>query len=187
MPDFILPAVKTCKKCFIEKPLTDFGSRKDVRCGLRPVCKECQKSVNKAWRDNNPNRRKLYYAEHREEELSRMKKVDRTIFYKKNRSRLIECSLKWARENAGIMAARAMHRLALKRTATPSWADFVLIEGLYQESDRRSQETGIRWHVDHIVPLKSLLVCGLHVQDNLAVIPAAENIAKSNRYWPDMP
>ncbi len=30
-------------------------------------------------------------------------------------------------------------------------------------------------------------LCGLHVEHNLRVIPAAVNLAKKNFYWPDMP
>jgi hypothetical protein len=41
--------------------------------------------------------------------------------------------------------------------------------------------------VDHVVPLKSPLVCGLHCEANLELIPANDNFRKGNRHWPDMP
>lgn len=47
--------------------------------------------------------------------------------------------------------------------------------------------TGIQYHIDHIVPLKSGLVCGLHWPENIQIITATENIKKGNRYWPNMP
>lgn len=61
------------------------------------------------------------------------------------------------------------------------------IRKLYDEAARLTRETGIKHHVDHIVPLKSPVVSGFHVEHNLQVIPKLVNLAKGNRYWPDMP
>lgn len=75
---------------------------------------------------------------------------------------------------------------AQKLNATPKWADKGEIKRIYKRSRQLTIETGVQHHVDHIVPLKSKFVCGLHVPANLEPIPATANKAKSNLYWPDM-
>jgi hypothetical protein len=71
--------------------------------------------------------------------------------------------------------------------ATPAWANKFFITEAYHLAKLREKICGGKWHVDHIVPLKSAIVCGLHVENNLRVIPGAENSVKGNRHWPDMP
>lgn len=78
-------------------------------------------------------------------------------------------------------------RRAAKLGATVAWADMEKIQQFYVEAQRLTRETGTTYHVDHIVPLISRMVCGLHCEANLQVITAFENISKLNRYWPDMP
>lgn len=51
---------------------------------------------------------------------------------------------------------------------------------------RLYRSAGLDCQVDHIVPLRSRVVCGLHVQDNLQIILTTENRAKGNRHWPSM-
>lgn len=62
------------------------------------------------------------------------------------------------------------------RTAvnTPKWANLSIIAKFY--SDRP-----LGYHVDHIIPLNGVNVCGLHVEDNLCYLPEKINMAKNNK------
>jgi len=76
---------------------------------------------------------------------------------------------------------------AQKLKSTPVWANKFFIREAYALAVLRTKIVGSRFVVDHIVPLNSNLVCGLHCERNLRVIPERENLLKSNRHWPDMP
>lgn len=91
----------------------------------------------------------------------------------------------WAIEHRAELAAKAAKRRALKMRATPAWADLDAIAAVYAECRRLTLETGIPHHVDHIVPLKSKTVCGLHVETNLQILTGHDNLSKGNRVWPD--
>lgn len=85
----------------------------------------------------------------------------------------------WKKHPAG-KAAHCAKRRAKKNKASPQWADFEKIDVLYQKAG----ELGF-W-VDHIVPLTSKKVCGLHCEDNLQLLHPSLNMSKGNRAWPDM-
>ncbi len=93
----------------------------------------------------------------------------------------------WRRANPGANNATGARRRAAKLQATPAWANPFFIGEAYDLAQLRQKMLGGRWHVDHVVPLVSDIVCGLHVEFNLQVIPGSENELKGNRHWPDMP
>lgn len=76
----------------------------------------------------------------------------------------------------------AAMRKALLMRAAPVWRDRSAISNIYREAKRLTRETGRPHHVDHIYPVKGALCCGLHVHQNLRVLEAGENIAKSNTH-----
>lgn len=63
----------------------------------------------------------------------------------------------------------------------PTWVSQEECRRVYLDARSRGLE------VDHIVPLIHPLVCGLHVEFNLQPLTKAENNAKGNKHWPDMP
>lgn len=73
------------------------------------------------------------------------------------------------------------------KRAKPPWTTWAECAAFWDQSAAMTAATGIQHSVDHIVPLRHPLVCGLHCPANLRVIPMAENARKSNRHWPDMP
>jgi len=70
--------------------------------------------------------------------------------------------------------------------AKPAWVSWASVNAYWDESKRMTAATGVQHSVDHIVPLRHPMVCGLHAPWNLEVKPLADNIRKSNAWWPDM-
>jgi hypothetical protein len=71
----------------------------------------------------------------------------------------------------------------IKNIITPVWANKEVIKNIYNEAKKLTLETNVKHHVDHIVPIRHPLVCGLHVESNLRIISATENLEKSNEFF----
>lgn len=127
-----------------------------------------------------------YYQENKDKHNAWVKD-----WYERNPGKALEYGRKWRQANPDAVRFHANKRRTRKINATPGWSDTeweqFFIKEIYHLAKIREEVTGHLYHVDHIVPLKSDLVCGLHCSSNLQLLPAAENISKSNRYWPNMP
>lgn len=77
----------------------------------------------------------------------------------------------------------AKRRASRVKKATPSWSDLRQIQNLRDEVSRLNKKAGfIAYHLDHEVPLANENVCGLHVPQNLSIVPARDNLTKSNKW-----
>lgn len=207
---------KLCKRCSTIKPRDLFTVSKSHSDGLQSYCKACYAERRMTYAKNNPEKcRKSCVAsiiKHKEKVALRKKeyrlnnaekvKASRKASYEKNKNkelaggrkykrnhkeRLSALQSEWCKNNKPITRYRRSMRRAAEKQATPSWANVFFIKEAYDLAVLRSKMTGVPHDVDHIVPLQSKLVCGLHWEGNLRVITASENRQKLNTYWPDMP
>ena len=74
---------KTCNNCKLEKSTALFNKDKGGRFGVRGICKDCQKVVN----------RERYLA-NREKRLAKQKE-----YYQQNREKAIEYARQWSKDN----------------------------------------------------------------------------------------
>jgi hypothetical protein len=86
---------------------------------------------------------------------------------------------RWAARNKDNGREKSARYKASKRSATPPWFDKSSVDLVY----KKAIELGLE--VDHIVPINSANVCGLHVWENLQLLDGTLNKTKGNRYWPD--
>lgn len=133
-------------------------------------CKDCKRVyvIGKAqrWYKENFEKKRNYDAMRRETKRELFREASR-------RNRLARPAEKRADTNS---------RRRRFKDATPQWANKFFIREAYALAELRSAVTGFRWHVDHVIPIRNELVCGLHVENNLRVIPAVDNLRKSNHF-----
>jgi hypothetical protein len=92
----------------------------------------------------------------------------------------------WAKRNRPTKNANWARYFYAKLNRTPPWLTeehHEQIREFYNLASKKEKETGVKHHVDHVIPLRGDFVSGLHVPWNLRVIPASENCKKNNKYY----
>jgi hypothetical protein len=188
-------STKTCNTCGQLLPLSGFFSDSSKPDGLRKSCKGCTSKSHRAYVARNLSEVSAYksawYADRAEENRARARENYRlnaehakrmvAEWGKLNPEKVRAAKTKWKRLNPESTRKDAESRRRQKSRSTPKWANKDAILAIYESAELYGLT------VDHIVPIRSKLVCGLHCEANLRLVSFSENARKGNRHWPDMP
>lgn len=191
---------RTCRKCGETKPLSHFEKRAGRSLGHTFRCGDCTTEYKTAWaiRTNQQERRSEYFARYNASAIAKKRKAEwkrrnpeynaaiNKAWRQKNPRKQVLYMMNYYKRYPHLVHARNAFRKAWKLKATPRWADKNKIKAFYEEASRRTRETGIRHSVDHIIPLRSPIVCGLHVENNLRVLTFSENSKKYNAFLEEL-
>jgi 5-methylcytosine-specific restriction endonuclease McrA len=160
---------------------------------LRKTKGACVECIKIEWKEANEKRGEYFTAYNKQESVKEKKhewyaaNKEQVIDRAKTRpaEQLREYRNVWKKNNKLQVLADNKVRRRKHRQATPPWITRKQkseIRQLYEIAITMTKTTGEQYVVDHIVPLRSEIVCGLHVPWNLRVITQEENLKKSNKH-----
>jgi hypothetical protein len=192
---------KQCKTCLEIKDVSEFRSSKGRKgtYQLRNQCKACERKASLAYEEANREKRRQEKKEFYQANIDKEKQRKREFYAKnlekekaraarwreENREYLREKDRKDTKERPAYFCYKTQKRHAAKLQRTPKWLTEQQLKDIqteYELSAWCSKVMGVKYNVDHIVPLQGKNVCGLHVPWNLRVIPASDNFKKSNKF-----
>ena len=178
-----------CCKCKRERGVKWYADNRDKACALsrrhRAANPEKVRVYNARYRLGNPEKVRELQVRYRAEKSGKV--LAREARYRSaNKERIQEQMFVYVRTPEGRAVKRrlASTRRSRELQAIPSWYS-ELDELAWQEAAHlavlREAATGFEWHADHMIPLACKKACGLHVWNNVQVIPGSMNNAKRNK------
>lgn len=168
------------KRYFTSKPCK-FGHIDD-RLTSTGVCRECSRISGRKFDSKRrvDDSRSSYMKEYLSSYKQPMKNEKSRQWYKENAESERERSKNKRLKNSGYYQMKCAERRLRIKKQTPLWIDTGKVAEIYKNANASGLE------VDHIIPVNSKFVSGLHCQDNMQLLSRADNASKLNVIWPDM-
>ena len=145
-------------------------------------CVQCKLIQAKTWENENPSKKasiKKQYRTRNKAQIAAQDKQYRVL----NKDKLTFSSRLWNVNNRDKCRLYATQSRVKRFQRIPAWLtnkDHKLIQEVYRKARMLTELTGVKYHVDHVIPLRGKLVSGLHVPSNLQILQADVNMKKSN-------
>ena len=149
------------------------STRKEKKAAYMKVYREANKEKIAAYDKANKEKKAAYYQANKEKKAAQQK-----TYREANREKKAAQKKAYNQANPEVQRSIKAKRRAAKLQQTPPWYCHADCVALYKEL-----KPG--YHLDHIIPLQGENVSGLHWHHNLQLLPAAENMSKSNNFDPD--
>lgn len=171
-----------CKNGHIDKRYTCDGAC--MQCARdkakRQAAKDPEKKKEnlKIWRNENKEKEKEW---RRAYVLSGKSAEACSRYREKNKEDVLNRTRAWRRRNPEKTYEATARRSKMRKLAMPSWYKKEDVRPYYKAAEIL-RLLGFDYHVDHIIPIKNPIVCGLHTPDNLQLLPAFDNLSKGNKF-----
>lgn len=177
---------KTCSKCKIEKPITEFSIDLSTTSGIKSQCKDCRNLISKKEYDDDPLthnvRTSFYYKNNKKSIRARQRDYERKRLktdplYKLGKS--MRCHLYRIIQGQKSMATKELLGYDAEELKNH-------IESLWTEN-MNWENWGKEWEIDHIYPLSQYLKEGetrphiINGLNNLQPLTKIKNRKKSNK------
>lgn len=181
---------KISRKEALNKGLKTYFTGKPCKKGHvceRDIARHCimchkhnKTKSNKKYRKNHKEYFKQYCKQYRKDNKEKIKQ-----YQENNKEHIKQTKKQWRKNNPEKVAIGKERRRGYLKESIPIWYEVNMVKQLYLKRNELNEKWSLNLQVDHIIPIISNTVCGLHCWANLQLLDSELNNSKNNNYQQD--